>query len=105
MGKAIEKRAPLSEEEVLNYLNQKVEAEERHWGVDYIYARWARENRDKQMEKFRAGEVVPVLSISYVDKYGNGSGDYEDTLYSDGHVETACFGYLDQEVTLYVIKS
>ena len=95
MAKELQNRAPLSEQEVWDFLTQKVEAEERHWGVDYIYSQWAREARDKYMSAFRAGEVVPVCSRSYVDKYGNGCGDYEDTLYSDGHVETACFGYLD----------
>ena len=95
MGKAIEERQPLTEAEVYEYLTQKVEAEEKHWGVDYIYSKWAREARDKYMKEFREGKVVPVHTITYVDKYGNGCGDFDDTLYSDGHVETSCYGYLD----------
>ena len=95
MGKAIEQREPLTRDEVLNHLNNKVEAEENHWGKDYIYAKWARERRDSLIKKFDAGEVIPVQSIQYSDSYGNGTGDYEDTLYSDGTVKTACYGYLD----------
>lgn len=95
MGKQIKDREPLNEQEVLQFLNEHVEAEEKHWGKDYTYAIWAREARDKNIEKFKAGEVIPVKTISYVDSYGNGCGDFEDTLFSDGHVETACFGYLD----------
>ena len=95
MGKVIEQRAPLTEAEVLEYLNRNVEKNAKQWGVDYIYTQWAREWRDKQIEKFRNGEVVEVHKETYVDSYGNGCGDFEDILYSDGTVKTACYGYLD----------
>lgn len=95
MGKAITSRAPLTEAEVYEYLTKKVEAEEKHWGKDYIYAEWARKARDEKMAQYRNGEVVLVYTQQYVDHYGNGCGDFEDELYSDGHVETCCYGYLD----------
>ena len=95
MGKIIKDREPLTEQEILNYLNTKVEATEKQWGKDYIYSEWAREDRDDKISKYRNGEVIEVYVEHYVDSYGNGSGDYEDILYSDGHVETACYGYLD----------
>lgn len=95
MGKVIEQRAPLTEAEVLEYLNKNVEKNAKQWGEDYIYTQWAREWRDKQMDQFRKGEVVEVHRETYVDSYGNGCGDYEDILYSDGTVKTACYGYLD----------
>lgn len=95
MSKAIEKRNPLTRQEVLDFLNIKVEAEEKHWGKDYIYSKWARDRRDELIKKFDAGEIIPVQTIQYCDSYGNGTGDYEDTLYSDGSVKTACFGYAD----------
>lgn len=95
MRHAIESREPLTRQEVVDFLEEGVEKERRHWGEDYIYTRWAKEYRDKQLEKFDAGEVVAVKTESFVDSYGNGCGDYSDTLYSDGHVETACYGYLD----------
>ena len=95
MGKAIEQRAPLTRDEVLAHLDTKVAVEEKHWGKDYVYAKWARERRDSLIKKFDAGEVIPVQTVSYNDSYGNGTGDYEDTLYSDGTVKTVCYGYLD----------
>lgn len=95
MRHAIEERTPLTRQEVLIYLNDEVEKNAKQWGEDYIYTRWARESRDKMLKKFDAGEVIPVYTASYVDSYGNGCGDYSDTLYSDGTVKTACYGYLD----------
>ena len=95
MAQAIQSRNPLTEEEVYQYLTQEVEKNEKQWGPDYIYTKWAREARDKKMAQFKAGEVVQVYSESYVDSYGNGCGNFEDILYSDGSVKTACFGYLD----------
>lgn len=95
MRHAIESREPLTEQEVWDYLSIKVDREEKQWGKDYIYSRWAREYRDKQMAKFKAGEVVEVHTESFVDSYGNGCGNFEDVLYSDGSVKTACYGYLD----------
>ena len=88
-------RNPLSYDEVKNYLDEKVNCEAAHWGEDYIYTRWAREARDKKLEAFSRGEVIPVHTEEYNDKYGNGTGSYSDTLFSDGHVETTCYGYLD----------
>lgn len=95
MRHAIESREPLTEQEVWDYLSIKVDREEKQWGKDYIYSQWAREYRDKQMAKFKAGEVVEVHTESFVDSYGNGCGNFEDVLYSDGSVKTACYGYLD----------
>ena len=95
MSKVIEQRAPLTESEVLAYLNEHVEKTEKQWGPDYIYTEWAREWRDKQIGLFRAGEVVEVHTEEYVDSYGNGCGSFADTLYSDGTVKTSCYGYLD----------
>ncbi len=95
MAKYIEERDPLTETEVYEYLNQEVERNAKQWGEDYIYTQWAREARDRKMEQWRAGEVVLVHTEHYVDSYGNGCGDYEDELYSDGTVKTACYGYLD----------
>lgn len=95
MGQAIDQRKPLSRDEVVTMLNVKVEATEKQWGKDYIYSKWARENRDKLLEKFDAGEVIPVRTVQYNSSYGNGTGDYEDVLYSDGSVKTCCYGYLD----------
>ena len=93
--KIFEKREPLTEEEVIAYLNKEVESTERQWGVDYIYSRWARESRDKKLEAYRNGEVIEVCSVNYVDSYGNGCGDYEAVLCSDGSVKNYCYGYLD----------
>lgn len=95
MESRVKNRAPLTEQEVFDFLNEEVEKQAKHWGPDYIYTKWARESRDEKLAKFKAGEVVPVYKESYVDKYGNGCGEYEDVLYSDGTVTTCCYGYSD----------
>lgn len=93
--KQLQNREPLTEQEVIEFLDQRVEAEEKHWGKASYYARKAKEARDLSLTAFRDGAVIPVMDVSYVDTYGNGCGDYVDTLYSDGHVVTTCYGYLD----------
>lgn len=95
MGKYIKEREPLTEQEILEYLNNKVEQEVKHWGENSYWADQAKKSRDERMRKWKAGEVVLVYTEQYVDSYGNGCGDYEDELYSDGTVKTACYGYLD----------
>lgn len=95
MSKVIEQRKPLTEQEVLAYLNEHVDKTAKQWGEDNIYTRWAKEHRDSSIAKFRAGEVIEVYSEEYVDSYGNGCGSFVDTLYSDGSVKTGCYGYLD----------
>lgn len=95
MRHVIENRSPLTEEEVWKYLTDNVERNIKQWGEDYIYTTWAKEARDEKFAKWKNGEVVQVETRQFVDSYGNGCGDYEDVLYSDGHVETICYGYLD----------
>ena len=95
MRHVIENRSPLTEEEVWKYLTDNVERNIKRWGEDYIYTTWAKEARDEKFAKWKNGEVVVVKVEQFVDSYGNGCGDYEDWLYSDGRVETACYGYLD----------
>lgn len=95
MKSGLTKRDPLTRQEVYDYLTEDVNAEVKHWGEDSYWANCAKRNRDETMRKFDAGEIVPVHTESYVDSYGNGLGDYTDTLYSDGSVKTGCYGYLD----------
>ena len=95
MRHVIESRDPLTEQEVFEYLSIKVNREAKQWGENDFWTNQAKRWRDEAMKKFKAGEVVPVHSESFVDSYGNGCGDYEDILYSDGSVKTACYGYLD----------
>lgn len=95
MAKYIAERKPLTEQEVYEYLSADVEDKVERWGENYIYTKWAKEWRDDQINRFRAGEVVRVASVEYTDYYGNGFGDYQDVLYSDGSVKTFCYGYSD----------
>lgn len=88
-------RAPLTEQEVFDFLSLEVKKQAKHWGPDNIYTKWARESRNTNFAKFQAGEIIPVYKESYVSNYGNGCGDFEDVLYSDGTVKTFCYGYLD----------
>jgi hypothetical protein len=91
----LQKRDPLTEEEVIAMLDEEVADTVKQWGEDYIYSRWARENREKKLEKFRNGEVIEVKCVSYSAAYGNGTGNYDDVLMSDGTVKTYCYGYYD----------
>lgn len=93
--KALETRNPLTRDEVLAFLNENVEKNRNQWGEHYIYTEWAKEARDKKLKDFDEGKVIAVKTVSYCDTYGNGLGDYSDTLYSDGTVKTVCFGYSD----------
>lgn len=95
VGKWIKERKPLTEIEVYEFLSKKVEQESKHWGEDNYYTRLAKETRDKKMKAFRNGEVVEVWHDNYSDSWGNGTGDFEDVLYSDGSVKTICYGYCD----------
>lgn len=93
--KPFEERTPLTEEEVIAYLNDHVKETEEQWGVDNIYSEWARKSRDKKLEAYRRGEVIEVCTVPYVDSYGNGCGNYDAILCSDGSVKTVCYGYYD----------
>lgn len=95
MGKYITPREPLTEAEILEYLNREVERAVKHWGENSYWAESEMKHRDKTIERWHNGEVVMVHSEEYVDSYGNGCGSYADELYSDGTVKTACYGFLD----------
>ena len=91
----VEQRQPLTRETVIAFLNKGVEETEKKWGVNYFYSVQARSKRDALIEKYDMGQVVPVYSVQYTESYGNGCGDFVDTLYSDGNVKTTCYGYTD----------
>jgi len=93
--KYLESREPLTKQEVIDMLNEHVESVERRWGKDDFWSKQARESRDRNLDKYMNGEVVQVKTVNYSAAYGNGTGDYTDVLYSDGHVETWCYGYID----------
>ena len=86
---------PMTETEVRMFLDRHVKEVEDRWGPTNFYAERARDWRDKTISKYRAGEVVAVDSYEYNAKYGNGTGAYERTLYSDGTIRDGCYGYLD----------
>lgn len=91
----IKNRQPLTEAEVIAYLNKDVEKTEKKWGVNNIYSKWAREYRDEKLKAYKNGQIIEVGTIPYVDTYGNGTGNYEAILRSDGSVITVCYGYYD----------
>lgn len=86
---------PLTEAEVRMFLDRKVELTIKQWGEDNFYSNEAKEWRDKQLSKFRKGEVIAVDSYNYTDNYGNGTGDFDRILYSDGTIKDGCYGYID----------
>lgn len=84
-------RQPYSREEIESIFNSRVEANAKHWGTDYIYTRWARESAAKRLAAFDTGEVVEVEN----NEYHKDCMDWKDTYYSDGTVDTTCYGYTD----------
>lgn len=95
MAKHIQERKPLSEAEILEYLNQKVEEKVKQWGEDSFWAKDAIKSRDSLISKWKQGEVIKVYSEDYRDSYGNGLGEFREVLLSNGKVETECYGYVD----------
>jgi len=85
----------LTETEVRMFLDKRIKDAEEQWGESHFYTEQAKEHKDKILAKFKAGEVVPVDTYDYVAGYGNGTGSYDKTLYSDGTIKDGCYGYLD----------
>ena len=93
--RTFEERQPFTRDELLIVFNDQVARTEKQWGKDNYYTDLERRWKDERLQKFDAGEVVLVESRSFVASYGNGCGDFQEEIYSDGHVKVACFGYLD----------
>ena len=89
--------SPMDPSDVRMFLDRHVKEVEDRWGETSFYAEQAREHRAKLLSKYNngEGEVIPVDSYEYNAKYGNGTGAYERTLYSDGTIRDGCYGYLD----------
>lgn len=85
----------LSESEVRMFLNKYVEDVKERWGENHYYTQEAENMKDKYLSEFKNGKVIPVSSYEYISKYGNGTGSYDKTLYSDGSIREGCYGYLD----------
>lgn len=86
---------PLTESEVRKFLDRYVENVKRQWGENNYYTKQAEEYRDKIISDFKNGKVVPVDSYEYNTAYGNGTGSFDKTLYSDGTIRDGCYGYAD----------
>lgn len=84
-------REPYSREEIRRIFNDYIEGQAKRWGIDYIYTKWARESTAKRLAAFDAGEVIRVES----NEYHKDCMDWKDTYYSDGTVDTICYGYTD----------
>lgn len=86
---------PLTEVEIRRFLDRHVESVREQWGDSNFYTKQAEEHRDRTLSKWRNGEVVAVDSYDYNAPYGNGTGSYDRTLYSDGTIKDGCYSYLD----------
>ena len=85
----------MTESEIRLFLDRNIERNKKQWGENSFYARQAEEYKEKAIAKFRAGEVVCVDSYDFNAAYGNGTGSYSKSLYSDGTIRDTCYGYLD----------
>lgn len=86
---------PLTESEVRMFLDRHIKQVKDQWGESNFYTQQAEEHKERILAKFKQGEVVPVDSYDYNAAYGNGTGSYDRTLYSDGTIKDGCYGYLD----------
>lgn len=86
---------PLTESEIRMFLDRHIENVKEQWGENHFYTQQAESHKDKTISKFRQGEVVAVDSYDYNAPYGNGTGSFDRTLYSDGTIKDGCYGYLD----------
>lgn len=89
------KGRPLTEEEVVMFLDREIKQEAKFRGEDNFWTKELKKSKEAKLEKFRNGEVIEVASNHYTAAYGNGTGDFSDVLFSDGTVRTACYGYSD----------
>lgn len=84
-------REEFSREEIEKIYDQKIAREAKKWGENYIYTKWARESKVKNLEQYDEGKVVAV----YSNEYHLDGMDWADTYYSDGTKVTSCYGYTD----------
>lgn len=85
---------PLTEEEIEMFLNKAIERAENGVNGDF-YGNMAREAKIEKMARWRKGEVIEVAHEQFYGEYGNGTGDFEKVLMSDGTISTICYGYAD----------
>ena len=85
---------PLSESEIRMFLDKMVNDTIEQW-KDGFYVDQATNYRDKLLADYKNGKVIPVSTYGYNAAYGNGTGAYDRTLYSDGSIKDGCYGYLD----------
>lgn len=78
-------------EDIVRILDAKIEMEAKKWGTNYIYTRWAREDKDNKLAKYDMGEVILVESEWYYEDGMN----FEIEYYSDSSIKRACYGYYD----------
>lgn len=84
-------RNVIDRETVVSIMQEHVTAEEKHWGVNSFYAQMARDYMNRRLEKYDAGEVIPISKQRHIED----GLDFEDVLMSDGSVQTWCYGYID----------
>lgn len=60
-------REPLSEQEVIEYLNKDYEDKEKELGIGgSIFLIFARKERDEKIAKYKAGEIIEVAEEPYL---------------------------------------
>lgn len=85
---------PLTEEEIEMFLNRAITDAEKGVNGDF-YGNMAREAKIEKLARWRKGEVIEVAHSQYYGEYGNGTGDFEKVLMSDGTIRDVCYGYAD----------
>ena len=88
-------RTPLTEQEVIDYLNKDYEAAEKELGNNggRIFLQFARRERDEKIAKFKAGEIVEVAKEPYIDTMDDEYCFFTRVLLSNGKIKIICNGY------------
>lgn len=85
----------LEDDVIMMFLNKRIKDAEETWGPDSSRVRDAEARKSRILRELDEGKVVAIDSYEYNAEYGNGTGTYERTLYSDGTIREGCYGYLD----------
>ena len=89
-------REPLSEQEVIDYLNKDYKAKEEELGIGgSIFLMFAKKDRDEKIAKFKAGEIIEVAEEPYIGTMDGRDCFFKRVLLSNGKIKIICNGFCD----------
>lgn len=76
-------------EDMVRLLDADILSNEKQWGYDYLYTKWAREHKKKALYAYD-NHLEPV-DVGKVDSCYRNGYDYETYLYTDGTLRTSMY--------------